>query len=62
MFALPIFMPRFKSINFDQKSLQIKLFLQKKRKIFKFWRLRSQTSKTAPPLQISGYAPERECV
>ena len=38
----------------------MKLFLQKKCKIFERWGLRPQTTKTAspPPLRISGYAPE----
>ena len=37
----------------------MKLFLQKKCKIFERWWLRPQTPKTAPPLRISGYAPVR---
>ena len=47
-FALPISMPRFKSIIFYQYSPKIKLFLKKKCKIFKRWGLRPQTPKTAP--------------
>ena len=36
----------------------MKLFLQKKCKIFDRWGLRLQTPETAPPpLRISGYAP-----
>ena len=35
----------------------MKLFLQKKCKIFERWGLRPQTPKTTPPLRISGYAP-----
>ena len=40
MFALPIFTPRFKSINFYQNIPKIKLFLQKNAKFFcagNFW-------------------------
>ena len=40
MFALPISMPRFKSINFYQNIPKIKLFLQKIAKFFMCWRLR----------------------
>ena len=47
-FALPISMPRFKSINFYQNSPKIKLFLKKKCKIVKCWGLRPQTP--APPV------------
>ena len=35
----------------------MKLFLQKKCKIFERWGLRPQTPQTAPQLRISGYAP-----
>ena len=34
MFALPIFMPRFKSINFYQSIPKTKLFLQKNEEFF----------------------------
>ena len=49
-------MPRFNSINFDLNRLKIESFL-KKYKIFERWGLRRQTPETAPPLQVSGYAP-----
>ena len=62
MFALPIFMPRFKSINFYQNIPKIKLFLQKNAKFFCAawasapdprassggWGFRSQALKTSP--------------
>ena len=71
MFALPISMPRFKSINFYQNIPKIKLFLQKNAQVFVCWMLRSQTpvppaaggfspkppKQPPPPLRISGYAP-----
>ena len=47
-----------KALFFYQNSSKIKLFLQKKCKIFERWGLRPQTPETAPPLQISGYAPD----
>ena len=64
-------MPHFKSNNFYQNRPKVKLFLQKKYKIFERWGSAprppmasgrwwnsSQTLNTAPPpLQISGYAP-----
>ena len=59
MFALPIFMPRFKSINFYQNSPKTKLHLQNIRALEARrpdirtsggWGLRSQTPKTAPPI------------
>ena len=76
MFALPISKPRFKSITFFyQNSPKIKLFLQKKCKIFKCWGLRPHTPvppahggfAPRPPkhplsLRICGYAPKRQDV
>ena len=53
-FALPISMPRFKSIIFYQYNPKIKLFLKKKCKIFKRWGLRPQTP--VPPA-AGGFAP-----
>ena len=38
MFALPISKPRFKTLFFNQTNSKMKLFLQKKCKIFKRWR------------------------
>ena len=54
MFALPITMPRFKSINFCQNTPKIKLFLQKYAKIFVCWGLRPQIP--VPPA-AGGFAP-----
>ena len=63
-------MPRFKSIIFYQNSSKIKLYLQKNAKFARaggfapkppcLRRLGAlpQTPKTAPPLRISGYAPD----
>ena len=51
------FLCRILKALFYQTSSEIKLFLQKKCKIFERWGLRLQTPKTAVPLQISGYAP-----
>ena len=55
MFALPISKQRFKSIIFfNQNSPKMKLFLQKKCKIFERWGLRLQT----PVLPAAGgFAP-----
>ena len=39
-----------KALLFNQNSPKMKLFLQKKCKIFKRWGLRPQTPKTAPPI------------
>ena len=46
MFALPISMPRFKSINFYQKKPKIKLFSEKKMQ--NFWALGAQTPEPFP--------------
>ena len=54
MFALLISMPRVKSIIFYQNRTKIKLFLQKKCKIFERWGLRPQTSMS--PAAV-GFAP-----
>ena len=51
------FLCRILKALFYQTSSEIKLFSQKKCKIFKRWGLRPQTLKTAAPLRISGYAP-----
>ena len=51
--ALPISIPRFKSIIFYQNSCEIKLFLQKNAKFL------SADPQNSPPLRISDYAPER---
>ena len=51
------FLCRILKALFYQTSSEIKLFLQKKCKIFERWGLRPQTPKTAAPLRISGYAP-----
>ena len=51
-------MPRFNSIMFHQNRPKIKLVFAKIDKIFERWGLRPQTPEKAPPLQISGYAPE----
>ena len=50
------FLCRILKALFYQTSSEIKLFLQKKCKIFERWGLRPQISKTAAPLRISGYA------
>ena len=50
-------MPRFNSISFYQNRPKIDLFLQKNTK-FLIAGLRPRTTRTAPALQISGYAPE----
>ena len=67
-------MPRYKSIIFYQYSTKINLFLKKKCKIFKRWRLRPQTPvppaaggsaprppKQPPQLRISSYVPVTLC-
>ena len=54
MFALPISMPRFKSINFYQNSPKIKLFLQKNAKFFVCWGLFPQTP---VPAAAGGFPP-----
>ena len=51
------FLCRILKALFYQTSSEIKLFLQKKCKIFGRWGLRPHTPKTAAPLRISGYAP-----
>ena len=63
-------MPRFKSIISYYNSPKIKLFLQKNAKFSSDggsvprplasggWGLRPQTPKIAPPMRISGYAPD----
>ena len=62
-FALPISMPRFKSIIFYQYSPKIKLFLKKKCKIFKRWGLRPQTPRHSPPqLRIFGFVLPTLCI
>ena len=49
------FLCRILKALFYQTSSEIKLFLQKKCKIFERWGLRPQTPRTAAPLRISGY-------
>ena len=69
MFALPVSMPCFKSINF-YRNPRIKLFLQKNANFFVLgvpppdprassggWGFRPQAPKTSTPLRVSGYAP-----
>ena len=51
------FLCRLLKALFYQTSSEIKLFLQRKCKIFERWGLRPQTPKTVAPLRISGYAP-----
>ena len=51
-------MPRFNSTKFYQIRPKIKLVCVKNRQSFRALGLRPQTPKRAPPLQISGYAPE----
>ena len=51
------FLCRILKALFYQTSSNIKLFLQKKCKIFERWGFHPQTPKTAAPLQISDYAP-----
>ena len=51
-------MPRFNSIKFYQNRPKIKLVFVKNRQNLVRWGLRPQTPEKAPPLQISGYAPE----
>ena len=51
------FLCRILKALFYQASSKIKLFLQKKCKIFERWGRSPQTPKTAAPLRISGYAP-----
>ena len=66
-------MPRIKRIIFHQYSPKIKLFLKKKRKIFKRWglgptprasggwKLCPQTPEQSPPLRISSYTSATLC-
>ena len=54
MFALPIFNLRFKSVS-NENSPKMKLFLQKKCKIFERWGLRPQAP--VPPA-AGGFAPQ----
>ena len=56
VFALLISMQHFKSIHFDHNRPKIKLFLQKRYKIFVRWVLRSQIPKTASSLHTFGHA------
>ena len=58
VFALLISMPGFHSINFYQNRPKVKLFFPKKYKTFERWGLRPKIPVTAPPLQISDYAPD----
>ena len=70
MFALPISMPRFESINFYQSIPQLSYFCKKIPKFFLYWWLRPETPmppaaagdlppgpRNIPPLRILGYAP-----
>ena len=57
MFAQPMSKPRLKSIIFYQNSPKIKSFLQKNAKFSSAGGSAPQTTKTAPLLRISGYAP-----
>ena len=69
MFALPISMPRFKSIIFIKIALKL-IYICEKKQIFRAlgalppdpcasgsWGLRPQTPTIASQLRISGYAP-----
>ena len=69
MFALPISMPRFKSIFCIKIALKLSYICEKKQTFRALeapppdprasggWRLRPQTPTIPPPLRISGYAP-----
>ena len=63
MFAQPIFMPRFKSINFHQNIPKFKLILQKNAKFFCAGGSASRPPclqrrlGVLPPMRISGYVP-----
>ena len=58
VFVLLIFMPYFKSINFCQNWLKIKLFLKKNATFLRARSSAPKPPKRLPPLQISGYASE----
>ena len=60
-FALPISMPRFKSIIFYQYSPKIKLILKKNAKFSSAGGYAPRPPKQPPQLRISGYVPATLC-